>query len=51
MGDESSEAPAVGDVKFADSGDVVVFDGDKWLPIRELPAEGPVVFRDEQAGP
>jgi hypothetical protein len=46
MGDESSEAPAAGDVKFDDeSGEVVVFDGHEWLPVRRLPAEGPVVFR------
>lgn len=44
MNDE--EPPSPGDIRFADSGEIEVFDGKTWSPIRRLPEEGPAVFRD-----
>jgi hypothetical protein len=43
------QAPREGDIRWAESGEIVVFDGNAWHPIRRLPADAPVVFRNQAA--
>jgi hypothetical protein len=44
----SDPTPRAGDIRFAETGEIEVFDGHDWGPIRQLPSGGPSVFR---AGP
>jgi hypothetical protein len=40
-----------GDIRFTESGEIEVFDGQNWSPVRKLPQGGPVVFRgDKETG-
>lgn len=45
MSEDSKPNP--GDIRFTESGDVEVFDDGQWKPVRRLPTEGPLVFRDQ----
>ncbi|HZB32500.1 MAG TPA: hypothetical protein VE465_20245 [Streptosporangiaceae bacterium] len=39
------QTPGKGDIRWTESGEIVIFDGQDWHPIRQLPAGGPVIFR------
>lgn len=44
---ESAEVPAqAGDVRITAMEDVEIFNGQDWVPLRRLPREGSVVFRE-----
>jgi hypothetical protein len=41
---DADREPRAGDVRFADSGKIEVFDGTSWEPYRRLPDESGSVF-------
>jgi hypothetical protein len=41
----SDPTPRAGDIRFAETGEIEVFNGQDWDPIRQLPSGGPAIFR------